>query len=333
MATEEVFQKGGHALRMDGNGGAEALDLAELGSVVPVDGRYWIHLDLNNDEDLDWLENRSGLDELALEALRAESTRPRMMLREEGLLLALRGVNLNPSADPEDMVSIRIVADAHRLISTQRRRLLSIEDLLESFVHGHGPCDTGELIVDLCSRLVDRMEGTVEEIEGDVDDLEAAVLDAGDPEFRSELALQRRKAIQLHRYLSPQREALQRMSTERIPWLSEVERSRLREVNDRLIRHIENLDATRDRAALAQEEMASRTAEQLNGRMYVLSVVAAIFLPLGFLTGLLGVNLAGIPGAENRHAFLWFLAALVLIVALLLGFFFSRKWIQPRNQS
>ncbi len=331
MTTEEVFQKGGHALRMDGRGGAESLELLELGSVVPVDGRFWIHLDLNDEEDQNWLENSSGLDELALEALRAESTRPRMMLREEGLLLALRGVNLNPSADPEDMVSIRIVADAHRVISTQRRRLLSVEDLLQSFAHGHGPCDTGELIVDLCSRLVDRMEGTVEEIEEDVDDLEATVLESGDPELRSQLALQRRKAILLHRYLSPQREALQRMSTERISWLTEVERSRLREVNDRLIRHIENLDATRDRAALAQEEVASRTAEQLNGRMYVLSVVAAIFLPLGFLTGLLGVNLGGIPGAENPYAFLWFVAVLLVLVLSLLGFFLRRQWINTRS--
>jgi zinc transporter len=164
-----------------------------------------------------------------------------------------------------------------------------------------------------------------------VDDLEATVLESGDPELRSQLALQRRKAILLHRYLSPQREALQRMSTERISWLTEVERSRLREVNDRLIRHIENLDATRDRAALAQEEVASRTAEQLNGRMYVLSVVAAIFLPLGFLTGLLGVNLGGIPGAENPYAFLWFVAVLLVLVLSLLGFFLRRQWINTRS--
>jgi hypothetical protein len=64
---------------------------------------------------------------------------------------------------------------------------------------------------------------------------------------------------------------------------------RIREVSDRLIRNIEDLDAVRGRAAVTQEELLSRLSEQMNSRMYVLSVVAAIFLPLGFLTGLLGI--------------------------------------------
>lgn len=37
--------------------------------------------------------------------------------------------------------------------------------------------------------------------------------------------------------------------------------------------------------------------------MYVLSLVAAIFLPLGLLTGLLGINVGGIPGTESPWAF------------------------------
>ena len=62
---------------------------------------------------------------------------------------------------------------------------------------------------------------------------------------------------------------------------------------------IEELDAARDRAAVTQEELASRLAEQSNKRLYVLSVVAAVFLPLGLITGLLGVNLGGIPGTPG----------------------------------
>jgi len=46
---------------------------------------------------------------------------------------------------------------------------------------------------------------------------------------------------------------------------------------------------------LAQEEILGRMAQQQNARMYVLSIVAAIFLPLSFLTGLFGMNVAGLP--------------------------------------
>jgi zinc transporter len=58
----------------------------------------------------------------------------------------------------------------------------------------------------------------------------------------------------------------------------------------------------------------------------VLSVIAAIFLPLGFLTGLLGINVGGIPGADNPHAFLIFSAMLVIVVFLQVLLFKKLKW-------
>jgi zinc transporter len=60
--------------------------------------------------------------------------------------------------------------------------------------------------------------------------------------------------------------------------------------------------------------------------MYMLSVLAAIFLPLGFLTGLLGINVGGFPGAENPWAFLLFLLFLAGIVVVQMLWFKRKKW-------
>ena len=62
-------------------------------------------------------------------------------------------------------------------------------------------------------------------------------------------------------------------------------------------------------------------------RMYVLTIVAAIFMPLGFLTGLLGINIGGIPGADNKWAFLIFIAMLVGVVTFQLMYFKKKKWL------
>jgi zinc transporter len=51
-------------------------------------------------------------------------------------------------------------------------------------------------------------------------------------------------------------------------------------------------------------------------RMYVLSLVTAIFLPLSFLTGVFGMNVAGLPGTEEPKAFI-FLASDMLILAII----------------
>lgn len=87
------------------------------------------------------------------------------------------------------------------------------------------------------------------------------------------------------------------------------------------MRHIEELDTIRDKVTLIQEELANRLSEQLNKKMYILSIISAIFLPLSFLTGLLGINIGGIPGAENENAFYIFSLILVFIISVQLTIF------------
>ena len=131
--------------------------------------------------------------------------------------------------------------------------------------------------------------------------------------LRRQLGELRRQAIALRRYLAPQRDVISHLQMERVPWLSDMHRARLRELGDRLMRYVEDLDAARERAAVTQEELASRLSEQMNKSMYTLSLVAGIFLPLGLLTGLLGINVGGIPGTNSDIAFT---LVCVLLVAL-----------------
>ena len=69
-----------------------------------------------------------------------------------------------------------------------------------------------------------------------------------------------------------------------------------------------------------RDEVDARTAERANRILLLFAVVGAVFLPLTFLTGLLGVNLAGIPGAEDPASFAMLagILAALLIVELLI---------------
>ena len=64
----------------------------------------------------------------------------------------------------------------------------------------------------------------------------------------------------------------------------------------------------------------------MDNRMYVLSIVAAIFLPLGFLTGLLSINVGGILGAEYKAAFAIFCLLLVALIIIEIVIFKKKKW-------
>src|SRR5262249_21508340 len=146
-------------------------------------------------------------------------------------------------------------------------------------------------------------------------------------DLRGKIADLRRRAIALRRFLAPQREALTKLANIDLPWLDDSHHQRMVEVADRMTRTVEELDAARDRSAGTPEEPSSRQAETTNQRLYILSIITAVFLPLGFVCSLLGVNVGGVPFQHDDWAF-WVLIALFAIgVAVQVWFFRRRGWI------
>ena len=316
-----------HAKLLDARGGASDLTGDQISGWKPDQGCLWLHFDIEQPGVEAWLTEHSGLNDIARDALLAEETRPRAVNRGDHLLLALRGVNLNPDSEPDDMVSVRIWTDGKRLISTRKRRLQSTQDLLADLEAGQGPTSAVELLVSWIDRITWRMSGTVDNLEEQVDALEERVVSSEISGVRQELASLRKQCIALRRYLAPQREAMNRLINEPIGWIDELNRLRLREINDRLIRHIEDIDAVRERAATAQEELLTQMSEIMNQRSYVFTVVATIFLPLGFFTGLLGINVGGMPGIDSEGAF-WIVVAICVATIAAMGVFFRwNRWL------
>ena len=92
---------------LDGKGGGAPLDWEGVAGWGPQQGTLWVHLDHASDGARQWIQQSSGLDEAVASTLLARETRPRSLDLAHGFLVALRGVNLNPGQDPEDMVSLR----------------------------------------------------------------------------------------------------------------------------------------------------------------------------------------------------------------------------------
>ena len=90
----------------------------------------------------------------------------------------------------------------------------------------------------------------------------------------------------------------------------------------------EELEAVRERAALLHEQLTDLRAEDLDQRSLLISVIAFIFLPLTFITGLLGMNVEGIPYAHTHWAFWGVVAFCVLLGAAVLAWFARRHWLR-----
>lgn len=316
-----------HGCSIEGNGSGKHLDEDAIVQNLKEDTLGWVHLDASRPETRDWLaKNVSYLDNIILDALLAEETRPRVMEFETGYLLILRGVNLNDDARPEDMISIRLWVDEHRIISLQRRPLKATKDIYERLSEGKGPKNSGEFIAALAGRLLERMEPVFLEMDENLDDIEEQVMEDPDIKERQAITVIRKQAIMFRRHIAPQRDVIAFLRTSELPLLNAGHRRKLQESQDRIVRYIEDLDTIRERGSIVKDELASALSDKMNKNMYVLSVIAAIFLPLGFLTGLLGINVGGIPGADNTYSFWIFCFMLCVVVALQVIIFKKLKW-------
>lgn len=276
----------------------------------------WHRLDGKTHDPEALLREPIGMDALIAKALTAEATRPRCTPHGDGALVILRAINTEPGADPEDMVSLRMWIDGAKVVTFQNRRVSAVDDLAEEIEEGLGPSTPGDFLVALADRTTDRMQDVVDEIDAELEDLENVQSLKPVPELRHAIADLRRKVVVLRRFVAPQRDALEVLVTEEFTWQTELQERRLKESIDRITRLVEQLDSLHMRAAIVQDFLSVRYAERLNRTMLLLSVVAGVFLPLTFVSGLLGMNLAGIPGASDPGAFVVVTIALIILGVL-----------------
>lgn len=314
------------AFVLDGEGGGQALEWSELEGERPP-GAFWAHLDRSSERVSRWIREKAGLDEHLCEALLAEDTRPRAQLGPKGGMLVLRAINLNHGEEPEDMVSVRIWIDEGRLFTLRLKRIYAVDGVAAALCDGKGPKDTAGLLAAIAHSVLDRVEPVLDELEERTDGIEDALFrrDAFESGELAELRLE--LAVYL-RHLRPQRDALQRLaSAPSFRWLG-VERSpAFIEAVDRVTRIEEDLASLGERAQVVQDEYSGRQTQELNHRMFVVSVATALFLPLGLLTGLLGINVAGIPLADSSLGFAVVCVLLVAFGALEYWFLRRKHWL------
>lgn len=313
---------------LDGNGGARDASPREIGEwSAESEGTLWIHIDINDEPSRQWLAESSGLDRPTVDSLLDFETRPRSFATPDGLMVVLRGLNTNPGQDPEDMVSIRVWLERNRVISLRRRKLMSVTDIREAISKGDGPESPGAFLAMLVGRLADRIGYFVDDIETRVATLEEKMLELSQTEFRQLIAALRRQIASVRRFLAPQREALDRLYRVQTSLLTPIEAQELRDEADRITRYIEDIDLARERTVVLREEFLGQMAQEQNSRMYVLSIVTAVFLPMTFVTGLLGMNVGGLPGLDNPRGFLGAVGIMVSATVLLVTVFKLKKWL------
>lgn len=289
-------------------------------------GFIWVHIDGADEADLGLLKGQD-IPEIAASALVATETRPRCDQIEDGALVNIRGPAAAETVDSDRLVSIRMWVRHGKVISVTRRPLSATEAVRKHMETGK-ILDPGDLVAAFARAISGQLDPQVAELGDTLDDCESSLEPRQVYKLRSTIAHIRSQAIAFRRFVAPDRDALLTIAEMRVGWLAEEDRLHIREAADRFARMTEELEAVRERAALLHEQLTDLRGEQMEARALLISMVALIFLPLTFITGLLGMNVQGIPYADEPWAF-WAVVALCLLIAVLvIGYFARIHWLR-----
>lgn len=314
------------AFVLDGQGGASLVSFEKALQVLEEGEKLvWIRLYLEKAKPL--LKKIKAISSAQAELLCQEETRPRTLVMQDALIAVVRGLNVMGEAPLEDMPSIRGWFGSHLMVTVQRRPVLVLDELVLNFQNGNGSTSVPDFLFGLLEGITLQVSDEVCRIDDELDQAEDALTGSEININAFNLKALRRKVIMLRRHLLPQREAIVRIPVEKLSWLNESHAGKVREILEANIRILEDLDAERERATVLSEERFTIAQEQLNTRMYILAVIAVIFLPLSFVTGLLGVNLGGIPGNSFKYGFEILCILLLGVGAIQLWFLKKFKWL------
>src|SRR5699024_2487487 len=134
----------------------------------------------------------------------------------------------------------------------------------------------------------------------------------------------RLRALKLN--LASQRDIFSQLSTESISWLKKNTRQHLANITARLTHYCTGLENNIMHITAIIEQSHMIMAEKLNERIYLMTLIALIFMPVMGLTSLFGVNLGGIPGSDSPWAFGLFILLLVMLMGLMIYILKKKRW-------
>ena len=261
-----------------------------------------------------------------IDAMLAEDTRPRVLIRNNEMLVNIRGMNLLDPDNQERMISIRMWFKDNVIITTRRRDILAIEDLKCFIEEGNGPRSMSDFLTTITERVYARMESHIEELDDCVSMVEENIAVNMEEDVARDISTIRRRNAEFRRHIIPQKLVLEHLIKSKVKWLAEESIESLIESHDKVTRYTEDLNDIYVRTQILNEEIRHLQADQLNKTTFMFSVAATIFLPLSFFTGLMGINVGGMPGLDHDAGFWIVVVFCVMIFIALIFLFRKRHW-------
>jgi zinc transporter len=282
-------------------------------------GATWVHIDASDPEDLHWLLNDADLAEDAKSLLQLPRKLSRRDHLDEGLIVVLCGIDPNQPLERDRVPSIAFLARHNQAITviaadanSNANGILDVRTQLKTGTELRTPL---QLLAALVVAYLIRLEPLIVGLSEETDDLEEQVLTPGSVQPIDALDAVRRKIFRIRRYLVAMQNVLRLIVTDPTVQTKTEDSEALTVAVDFVARYLESLMDCQGRSLLLHDKIESQLSHDMAGATYKLTIIATVFLPLTFVTGLLGMNVSGIPESHDPRGF-WIVVGILVAIAL-----------------
>ena len=299
-------------------------------SLATGEGLLWLDIEEVTNEDAELLSNMFGFHPLAVaDCISKDIHPPKIDDFEDYLFIIVHGINYHVESEVVETTELAFFLGKNYVVTTHDVPMMSVSSMVDRIQKDGRLMRRGAdfLAHDIVDALVDNIMPTIEEIDERNDQLEAQALH--EPERRTLMSIMdlKRSILALTRVILPQREIMNGLSRGEYALISERAQIYYRNIYDHLVR-IEMLTlGLRDMAESVLSTYLSSVSNRMNEVMKVLTLIATIFIPLTFITGIYGMNFANMPELEWRHGYFGILIVMAVIGISLVVYFRRKNWL------
>lgn len=305
--------------------------LNECALSLKSEGITWVHIvGIHRPNEMVKFGNYFDLCPAMMEDVLMSGGRSKLENYKENLFIVMRLLKFNePTQEAEDE-QICLIVGKNYVISCTETDTELFNPILECFRHSFNLIrqrGADYLAYAIIDAVVDNYFAILERVDDQLDILEEELVNHPSPHTLYKIQTAKRQMVLLRRSIWPTREVVSRFLRVECEIITPQTKIFMQNVYDHIIQAIETIESFRDIVGGLLDIYLSNMSQRLNEIMKVLTVVATIFYPLSFITGIYGMNFDYMPELHSRWAYPSVLAAMVIAAGSMLYFFRRKQWI------
>ena len=297
----------------------------------------WINIDgLHEVDQIEKIGNCFKIHPLILEDIANTGQRPKLDFFDSGLFLALKMLTINKESSTVQSEQISFVVGRNFVISFQERIgdvFEPVRERLRKLVSRVRFMNSDYLAYALVDAVVDAYFSVLEALSERIEAVEAQLIGDPGPESLEAIHELKRELIYMRKAVWPLREVIGGLSRTESEFIHESTDVYLRDLYEHTVQVIDTVETFRDMVSSLLDIYLSSISNKMNEVMKVLTIIATIFIPLGFLAGIYGMNFdtsvssLNMPELGLRYGYIFFWVVAVSISGGLFLFFKRKKWL------